>query len=162
MQVCRSVGTFHSCPDRLLRLCDPGCLQPVARDTPADFLQIVLIALVLGWCARIGQCLPPAGWRPGASALKGGYKAGGAKLVGVLISAKGRVRGRVLIAQEHQPLPPNRDLQLSLHPALQESLLGCLAWNIFQVREFETIIFSSVDFSMTGGANRNLLSVNHP
>src|SRR5215471_18733784 len=32
-----------------------------------------------------------------------------------------RVRGRVLIVQEHQPLPAEPDVHLSAHPALQES-----------------------------------------
>ena len=42
----------------------------------------------------------------------------------------GRVRGRVLASQEHQPLPPNRTCTISTHPALQvppTSSVGCLA-----------------------------------
>jgi len=43
---------------------------------------------------------------------------------------KGRVRGRVLIAQAHQPLPSEQCLHVSAHTALQEPLQVCLAWKI--------------------------------
>ena len=35
---------------------------------------------------------------------------------------KSRVRGRVLVAWEHQPLPPEQCLHVSAHTALQEPL----------------------------------------
>jgi hypothetical protein len=35
---------------------------------------------------------------------------------------KSRVRGRVLVAQEHQPLPSEQCLHVSAHTALQEPL----------------------------------------
>lgn len=38
------------------------------------------------------------------------------------IDKKSRVRGRILIAQEHQPLPSEQCLHVSMHTALQEPL----------------------------------------
>src|SRR6266568_570788 len=74
----------------------------------------------------------------------------------------GRVRGRVLMAQEHQPLPSEQCWPLSRHTALQEPLRSCLAWDIRHCGEFEVIIFSPMDLPMTDFTHRNLLAVNRP